>query len=57
MDNDLSATDFTFGFDTASTHSVAAVEQLRDTGRSHRRIMVLEVMGRHAGSAALAIAV
>jgi len=53
MDNDLSATDFTFGFDTATSVAVDAVERLRDTGRSHRRIMVLEVMGRHAGWVAL----
>jgi 6-phosphofructokinase 1 len=57
MDNDLSATDFTFGFDTASTLAVDAVERLRDTGRSHRRIMVLEVMGRHAGWVALYTAI
>jgi ATP-dependent phosphofructokinase / diphosphate-dependent phosphofructokinase len=49
MDNDLSATDYTFGFDTAATVAVDAAERLIDTGRSHRRIMVLEVMGRHAG--------
>lgn len=53
MDNDLSATDYTFGFDTATTVAVDALERLRDTGRSHRRIMVLEVMGRHAGWVAL----
>ena len=53
MDNDLSATDFTFGFDTAVTVAVDAAERLIDTGRSHRRIMVLEVMGRHAGWVAL----
>jgi len=53
MDNDLSATDYTFGFDTASTLSMEAVERLRDTGKSHHRIMVLEVMGRHAGWVAL----
>jgi len=57
MDNDLSATDFTFGFDTATTLSMDAVERLRDTGRSHRRIMVLEVMGRHAGWVALYTAI
>jgi phosphofructokinase-like protein len=57
MDNDLSATDFTFGFDTATTLSMNAAEQLRDTGRSHRRIMVLEVMGRHAGWVALYTAI
>jgi phosphofructokinase-like protein len=49
MDNDLSATDYTFGFDTATTAAVDAAERLRDTGRSHNRVMVLEVMGRHAG--------
>jgi ATP-dependent phosphofructokinase / diphosphate-dependent phosphofructokinase len=49
MDNDLSATDYTFGFDTSVTVAVDAAERLVDTGRSHRRAMVLEVMGRHAG--------
>lgn len=53
MDNDLSATDFTFGFDTSVTIAVDCAERLIDTGRSHRRIMVLEVMGRHAGWVAL----
>jgi 6-phosphofructokinase 1 len=57
MDNDLSATDYTFGFDTATTIAVEAAERLRDTGRSHRRIMVLEVMGRHAGWVALYTAI
>ncbi|MGH7583306.1 MAG: 6-phosphofructokinase, partial [Gemmatimonadales bacterium] len=57
MDNDLAATDYTFGFDTAATISVEAVERLRDTGRSHRRIIVLEVMGRHAGWVALFTAI
>lgn len=53
MDNDLSATDFTFGFDTSVSIAVDAAERLKDTGRSHSRIMVLEVMGRHAGWVAL----
>ncbi|HMC07702.1 MAG TPA: 6-phosphofructokinase, partial [Actinomycetota bacterium] len=53
MDNDLSATDFTFGFDTSVTVAMEAAERLVDTGRSHRRVMVLEVMGRHAGWVAL----
>ncbi|MFA6092475.1 MAG: ATP-dependent 6-phosphofructokinase [Elusimicrobiota bacterium] len=53
MDNDLEATDYTFGFDTAATVAVDAAERLRDTGKSHSRIMVLEVMGRHAGWVAL----
>lgn len=53
MDNDLSATDFTFGFDTSVGIAVDAAERLKDTGASHSRIMVLEVMGRHAGWVAL----
>lgn len=53
MDNDLSQTDFTFGFDTAAGVGMDAVDRLRDTARSHRRVMVLEVMGRHAGWVAL----
>ena len=53
MDNDLSATDYTFGFDTATTIAVDAAEKLIDTGKSHRRVMVLEVMGREAGWVAL----
>ena len=57
MDNDLSATDFTFGFDSAATLSMQAAASLIDTGRSHRRIMVLEVMGRHAGWVALYTAI
>ncbi len=57
MDNDLSSTDFTFGFDTATSISVDAAERLKDTGKSHSRIMVLEVMGRHAGWVALYTAI
>lgn len=53
MDNDLNHTDFTFGFDTAAGVGMEAVDRLRDTARSHRRVMVLEVMGRHAGWVAL----
>ncbi|MEK6646051.1 MAG: ATP-dependent 6-phosphofructokinase [Candidatus Firestonebacteria bacterium] len=53
MDNDLSCTDFTFGFDTSVTIAIDALERLRDTARSHRRVMVFEVMGRHAGWVAL----
>ena len=53
MDNDLSGTDYTFGFDSSVTKAVEAMQSLQDTGRSHRRIMVLEVMGRHAGWVAL----
>ena len=53
MDNDIPLTDYSFGFDTAVTISVEAIERLRDTGRSHRRVMVLEVMGRNTGWVAL----
>lgn len=53
MDNDLAETDYTFGFDTAVSVAVDAVDRLRDTARSHHRVMVLEVMGRHAGWVAL----
>lgn len=53
MDNDLNLTDFTFGFDTAASVGMEALDRLRDTARSHRRVMVLEVMGRHAGWVAL----
>ena len=49
MDNDLSETDYTFGFDTAVGVNVECMDRLRDTARSHGRVMVLEVMGRHAG--------
>jgi len=53
MDNDLSGTDYTFGFDSSVTWAIEAMRSLQDTGRSHRRIMILEVMGRHAGWVAL----
>lgn len=53
MDNDLSETDYTFGFDSAVGVDVDAADRLRDTARSHSRVIVLEVMGRHAGWVAL----
>jgi phosphofructokinase-like protein len=53
MDNDLNATDYTFGFDSAVAVAVDAADRLKDTAKSHRRVMVLEVMGRHAGWVAL----
>lgn len=49
IDNDLSATDFTFGFDTAINIATEAIDRLHTTAESHHRIMVVEVMGRHAG--------
>lgn len=53
IDNDLSATAFTFGFDSALTCATDALDRLHSTAASHDRIMVLEVMGRHAGWIAL----
>lgn len=53
IDNDLQATAMTFGFDSAVTTVVDALDRLQTTGQSHKRIMVLEVMGRHAGWIAL----
>src|SRR5207302_2066918 len=49
IDNDLSCTDFTFGFDTSINIVMEAVDRLRTTAESHRRVMVIETMGRHAG--------
>ena len=49
IDNDLQVTDFTFGFDTAINIVVEAVDRLRTTAESHRRTIVVETMGRHAG--------
>ena len=49
IDNDLEATDLTFGFDSAVACATDALDRLRTTAESHKRILVLEVMGRHAG--------
>ncbi len=49
IDNDLSGTDYTFGFDTALNTATEAIDRLHTTAESHNRIMVVEVMGRHAG--------
>src|SRR3954452_16942071 len=49
IDNDLSATDYTFGFDTAVHIVTEAIDRLHTTAESHNRVMVVEVMGRHAG--------
>ena len=53
IDNDLRATDYTFGFDTAISIATDAMDRLRTTGESHHRCMVAEVMGRHVGWIAL----
>ncbi len=49
IDNDLSATDYTFGFDTAVNIAMECIDRLHTTAESHHRIIVVEVMGRHAG--------
>lgn len=53
IDNDLSATDVTFGFNTAVTTATDAIDKLHSTAESHHRVMILEVMGRYAGWIAL----
>jgi ATP-dependent phosphofructokinase / diphosphate-dependent phosphofructokinase len=53
IDNDLSATDFSFGFDSAVNVATDAIDRLRDTAESHDRVMLIEVMGRDAGWIAL----
>nr|WP_218883762.1 6-phosphofructokinase [Allobranchiibius huperziae] len=53
IDNDLSATDYTFGFDTAVAIATESIDRLRTTAESHHRCMVVEVMGRHVGWIAL----
>jgi len=49
IDNDLSGTDYTFGFDTAVSIATEAIDRLHTTAESHRRVIVVEIMGRHAG--------
>ena len=53
IDNDLNATDYTFGFDTAVSIATEAIDRLHTTAESHHRVLVVEVMGRHAGWIAL----
>ena len=53
IDNDLGATDYTFGFDTAVTIATEALDRLHTTAESHHRVLICEVMGRHAGWIAL----
>src|SRR6476661_8565121 len=53
IDNDLGATDYTFGFDTAVNIAMEAVDRLHTTAESHHRVLIIEVMGRHAGWIAL----
>lgn len=49
IDNDLSATELTFGFDSATVTATEAIDKLQTTAESHHRVMVIELMGRHAG--------
>jgi phosphofructokinase-like protein len=53
IDNDLNATDYTFGFDTAVHVATEAIDRLHTTAESHMRVLIVEVMGRHAGWIAL----
>ena len=53
IDNDMGCTEYTIGFDTACNTAIEAIDKLRDTGQSHERVSVVEVMGRNAGHLAL----
>jgi 6-phosphofructokinase 1 len=53
IDNDLNATDYTFGYDTALNIATECIDRIRTTAESHSRVMVVEIMGRHAGWIAL----
>lgn len=57
MDNDLSGTDYTFGFDSSVAVAVDALARLKDTASSHQRVFIYEVMGRHVGWVALFTAI
>lgn len=53
IDNDLSGTDYTIGYDTATNTAVEAIDRIRDTALSHNRLFFIEVMGRHSGYIAI----
>ncbi|MBL8048664.1 MAG: 6-phosphofructokinase [Chthonomonas sp.] len=55
IDNDISGTDYSIGFDTAINTALGAIDRVRDTAYSHERIFVIEVMGRHNGFIALEV--
>jgi 6-phosphofructokinase 1 len=57
IDNDIYGTDYTLGYDTALNTVIEAVDKIRDTANSHRRVFFVEVMGRHAGFLALYAAI
>ncbi|UUD35744.1 6-phosphofructokinase [Mycoplasmopsis caviae] len=53
IDNDIASSDYTIGYDTALNTVVRSIDQIRDTASSHKRIMIIEVMGNHCGDLAL----
>jgi 6-phosphofructokinase 1 len=53
IDNDIASSDYTIGFFTSLNTIVDAIDRIRDTARSHKRIMIVEVMGRYCGDLAL----
>lgn len=57
IDNDIEGTDYTIGFDTAVNTAIKAIDKLRDTGDSHSRHFIVEVMGRHSGNIARAVGI
>jgi 6-phosphofructokinase 1 len=57
IDNDINGTDYTIGFDTAVNTAIEAIDKIRDTASSHKRLFFVEVMGRYAGHIALAAGV
>ncbi len=57
IDNDINGTDYTIGFDTAVNTAIEAIDKIRDTAKSHKRLFFVEVMGRYAGHIALAAGV
>lgn len=57
IDNDIACTDYTIGFDTALNTACECIDKLKDTGASHNRCNVIEVMGRHAGHIALEVGI
>ncbi len=57
IDNDIAASEYTIGFDTAMNTACEMIDKLRDTSQSHERCSVVEVMGRHAGHLALEVGV
>ena len=57
IDNDIAGTDYTIGFQTALNTVIEAVDRLRDTGTSHKRVSIVEIMGRHCGDLTMQAAI